>query len=283
MRIYPLRVGFITFVIGIFILLGNATIGNAQGPLRNLTGQLQKAAQDALQKTGSGAQGQQLPNAEFYCFCSAIYDFRIYYSDIFLYNSRETPLGTVQHVFSKYIQEKYLNTSSAMCEISRSASETKARKETAETEFKSRPSNRDKAEIIETGWTLNAASAAQPTGGGQAHTTRAAAPQGREQSGTLPGAANVTGTWGMRLGNRAAGAKLTIRQDDANVTGTLVMEGTEQLPLEGIIEGDRIHFTVKLHNGTIQDFKGTIRGDLMNGLMTPHGPNPGWEAHRRNS
>src|SRR4029077_14525105 len=85
------------------------------------------------------------------------------------------------------------------------------------------------------------------------------------QANASPGAAGVTGTWVLRRGNSLVRqSRLSLRQDGGLLTGTL-----DQLPLEGSIDGNKVHFTVKGNDGVIVDFKGTLQGEVLVGVTNP--------------
>src|SRR3954471_23191208 len=80
----------------------------------------------------------------------------------------------------------------------------------------------------------------------------------------LATAADVTGEWNLRLirfGEQFAAARVTLKTEGANVTGTL-----NELKLTGTVQGDHLTLTAVRPNGNEWGtFDGTITGDDLAG------------------
>jgi hypothetical protein len=240
------------------------------------------------QSPAAPARAGQLPQTtglsqQFYFFCEAGHSLRnlsptqtslarIFLTNVFQADMMDS--SNIQEAFRKYIQEQYSLLPSVKCRSARNASQAESDKNTLKTQRLQDENLQGigrKLEIVETGWVYGAASGtqAQPP---------APAPE-QTHANASPGAAGVTGTWALRRGNSLVRqSRLTLRQDGGLLTGTL-----DQLPLEGSIDGNKVHFTVKGNDGVIVDFKGTLQGEVLVGVANPWVgySSPEWGAKRQ--
>jgi hypothetical protein len=78
-------------------------------------------------------------------------------------------------------------------------------------------------------------------------------------SAQVPAPTSLTGTWTITVNNRAMGP-LTIKQDGNKITGTINLnEEGKALPVEGTVDGDKLHFTAKRSDGVVEDYTGTLQ------------------------
>lgn len=95
----------------------------------------------------------------------------------------------------------------------------------------------------------------------------------------LAAAAELGGEWNLhlvRFGEDFAAARVELKTDGANVTGTL-----NELKLAGTIEGDRVHLTAVRPNGKQWGtLDGTVRGDEITGVVKQEADEFAFKARR---
>ena len=96
--------------------------------------------------------------------------------------------------------------------------------------------------------------------------------------------AKVDGSWEMSMEgpNGTFTQTLTIHQDGAKITGTSKGQRGES-PLEGTVDGNKIHFTVTRHtpNGDRQiEYNGVVDGDTIKGKVKFGDNDRDWTAKR---
>ena len=98
--------------------------------------------------------------------------------------------------------------------------------------------------------------------------------------------ASVAGSWDLTQPGRDGAPNtmmMTIMQDGNNLTGTIMGGRGGPVPLKGTIDGNNIDFSVTRagRNGDVtQEYKGTVSGDSMTGMVTVGQNNVQWTAKR---
>lgn len=97
--------------------------------------------------------------------------------------------------------------------------------------------------------------------------------------------ANIAGAWELSMqGRRGTMTQtLTIKQDGGKITGTLKNPRGES-NLEGTVEGNKIHFTVKRQTPRgemTMEYSGTVDGSTMKGKMEAGRFGGDWTAKKQ--
>jgi hypothetical protein len=93
---------------------------------------------------------------------------------------------------------------------------------------------------------------------------------------------NIGGKWEMTMDSphgKMTGP-LTLQQDGAKVTGTYETEHTGKLAINGVVDGEKITFTLQTPGGEMTiNFEGSKDGDKLSGTTKPL--NGEWSAVRK--
>ena len=102
-------------------------------------------------------------------------------------------------------------------------------------------------------------------------------PAGQSTSGvSSPSSVSLTGTWRLAWMSHTAPTTLTLQQDGNRITGTL---GTT--PIEGTVDGSRIHFTMRDFQGVVHDYTGKLDWPgVLSGDETAPQEDISWRATR---